>query len=579
VLPLFSLPFSFALGNIRSAAYKAVYGVLLLLSFLTMWGFLFQPQWMYNQPDGKSTLFVNGLSGLLNSLHITFFNSNDVVRFFPSFVVPYFAYFQSRAAGDAAAAAAWRASFWPVVIVFVIVLACLALAWFGKSRGDTSLAGSGPGYGDSDGSGQDSDLQPAKLEPSTTTFLTLISVNGVARVRRAFQTIGHSAEGARGIIGELFSALRAGFQAPFDTRYSLVPQFAYAGPNADRFPRDVYFQVHTPGEPAELTPAEQSENGLLDDHAAPSEGGASINGNERTSSPAAVSEHLEPYDLIGPPAANERSIAVVGAEATSVQDRALVPLRWLWQTRGLWLGIVGIGLALNGQRILTTDKDVVSSIRWYALGIIVTIVGWLGTYKNKIWLVGIPRKPDPKAAAAADTAATRVPEVSAIAAPGQAGVPPMNGSASVEQAVAPLPVRRRVVVAETEGHGDERPQAATTLPVRARGSRVPASAGPPAATTAYMVARPDDGALTATDPGAGSLVPAALPADPSAAAPATQASAGATPAPETLAAPVPRTGLRTAFRQWRSGHPLLGGPWPRYVVAAGALGLNLYAAG
>jgi hypothetical protein len=129
VLPLFALPFSYALCNIRSALYKVVYGVLLLLSFATMWGFLFQPQWMYNQPDGKSMLFVSGLSGLLNSLHITVINSNDFVGFFPSFVVPYFAYFQGQAAGDAAAAAAWRASFWPVAIIMLIIFVCLFIAW------------------------------------------------------------------------------------------------------------------------------------------------------------------------------------------------------------------------------------------------------------------------------------------------------------------------------------------------------------------------------------------------------------------------------------------------------------------
>ncbi len=129
ILPMLGLPFSFALDNIKSVIYKGIYGVLLLLSFLTMWGFLNQPQWMYNQPDGKSILFVNGLPGLWSYLHFAPFSATSLVSFFPSFVVPYFAYFQSQAAGDAAAAAAWRASFWPVVIIFGIVLVSLFLGW------------------------------------------------------------------------------------------------------------------------------------------------------------------------------------------------------------------------------------------------------------------------------------------------------------------------------------------------------------------------------------------------------------------------------------------------------------------
>lgn len=60
---------------------------------------------------------------------------------------------------------------------------------------------------------------------------------------------------------------------------------------------------------------------------------------------------------------------------------------WLWRTRGFWLGGAGMALAFWGQKTLTVDHDVVSSIRWYALGIIVVLVAWLGTYKNKTLLI------------------------------------------------------------------------------------------------------------------------------------------------------------------------------------------------
>ena len=138
VLPLLGLPFSLALDAIKSAIFRGIYGVLLVLSFLTTWGFLYQPQWMYNQPNGKSILFTKGLSHLLNRLHMTLFDSSDLVGLFPSFVFPYFAYSHGRDAGDAAAAAAWRASFWPVVIVFLVVLVSLSLAWFERSRSNIS---------------------------------------------------------------------------------------------------------------------------------------------------------------------------------------------------------------------------------------------------------------------------------------------------------------------------------------------------------------------------------------------------------------------------------------------------------
>lgn len=67
--------------------------------------------------------------------------------------------------------------------------------------------------------------------------------------------------------------------------------------------------------------------------------------------------------------------------------RAHVAASWLWRTRGFWLGGAGMALSFWGQKVLIVDHDVVSSIRWYALGIITVLVAWLGTYKNKTLLV------------------------------------------------------------------------------------------------------------------------------------------------------------------------------------------------
>ncbi len=67
--------------------------------------------------------------------------------------------------------------------------------------------------------------------------------------------------------------------------------------------------------------------------------------------------------------------------------RAAIVSIWLWRTRGFWLGGVGVGLALFGQEVLTVDHNVTNSIRWYALGIVMVLLAWLGTYKNKSLLV------------------------------------------------------------------------------------------------------------------------------------------------------------------------------------------------
>src|SRR5436309_1727563 len=54
----------------------------------------------------------------------------------------------------------------------------------------------------------------------------------------------------------------------------------------------------------------------------------------------------------------------------------------VWRTRGIWLGLIGLGCALYGQKLVTEGKDqaVVSSIHWYTAGIILVIIAWAGTY-------------------------------------------------------------------------------------------------------------------------------------------------------------------------------------------------------
>jgi hypothetical protein len=154
ILPLLALPLAISLDNIKGIIYKAIYGVLLLLSFLTMAGFLFQPQWMYNQPilggnlNGKSELLAHGPSTIGPLLHINWLSNINLTGFFPSFVSPYFGYlYQGNAGGDLAAGDAWRKSLWPALIIFVIVALSLYLAWRSRraiSRATPTDTPSGP---------------------------------------------------------------------------------------------------------------------------------------------------------------------------------------------------------------------------------------------------------------------------------------------------------------------------------------------------------------------------------------------------------------------------------------------------
>lgn len=58
-------------------------------------------------------------------------------------------------------------------------------------------------------------------------------------------------------------------------------------------------------------------------------------------------------------------------------------LRTLARSRALWLGLLALAFALYGQKLVWVDREVVLSIRWYAVGIALALLGWHGTYRNK----------------------------------------------------------------------------------------------------------------------------------------------------------------------------------------------------
>ena len=52
--------------------------------------------------------------------------------------------------------------------------------------------------------------------------------------------------------------------------------------------------------------------------------------------------------------------------------------------RALVLGAVALGLAIQGQRLVTYQRDISGGARSYALGIVLLVAGWLGTYRNRV---------------------------------------------------------------------------------------------------------------------------------------------------------------------------------------------------
>lgn len=137
VLPLLAMPFAFALDRIRNISYYAIYGLLLLVSLASSAAYLYQPQWMYHQPDTLNQAITKGLPVLLAALPSgvsSLVNPDALNSALPSFVLPYF-YFLAGTdvyviAGNQLVAEAWSKSIGPGILIGTIVALSLAIAWW-----------------------------------------------------------------------------------------------------------------------------------------------------------------------------------------------------------------------------------------------------------------------------------------------------------------------------------------------------------------------------------------------------------------------------------------------------------------
>jgi sugar lactone lactonase YvrE/4-amino-4-deoxy-L-arabinose transferase-like glycosyltransferase len=343
ILPLLALPFCLALDKIKGITYRVLYGILLALSFLTMAGFLFQPQWMYNQPilsgrlNGRSELLAHGFQSLGNALHLPAITNIDLTSFFPSFVSPYFAYNQSKTLGAIAAGDAWRASIWPALIILLILALSLYLFWRSP--------------------------RPTPPEPPSSSPLETLPPVNIALPTRPLRTAPPPVPSAPALDGLPVRKRESPGFAPFSTFMAAVGLL---------FP----FPVPNPFVRARFCSALASPGFGQLPLLPTSFGTVRFAAN---SPPALSAPDNPPADLHEDSPAGD---APPGKR--TIWDR--IDANLIWRTRALWLGLGGVGLAMYAQKLTTVDRDILSSIHWYALAIFVILLGWLDTYTDRSFL-------------------------------------------------------------------------------------------------------------------------------------------------------------------------------------------------
>ncbi|MFL5734786.1 MAG: PA14 domain-containing protein [Chloroflexia bacterium] len=419
ILPLLALPFARSLSNIRGVIYKAIFGVLLALSLGVVAGFVYQPKWMYNQPTGEAQLFLQGVPALINALPADLRPNLDLVAAFPSFVVPYFGYLiQGKASGDYWSAQAWDKSLWPFATVFLIVFIGLVLAWLSAYTGrrtrrtvqgspSTSEDGGehkphdgrwpGPSADDRPRTADDGSSEPASVPPSPIgqrppsaegaeprpLEMPLSLAPAVGAITLSTHFLGFPLPGRR-------AGSEPQSSAPIPSMYGTGYGSSEGAPGAG------HAASGSPG-PAEEAPTEASVAGPeppSEEHARVEHPATATNGHADPSllasaeSPVLTEEWPEGTQpsTLGP---QHSGVGAPPAPPPRPRRRGRVrrAIPIFWRARGFWLALVAVGLALYGQQFLVKQVEIVPSIRYYALGIVLLIVAWWGTYKNKSFLL------------------------------------------------------------------------------------------------------------------------------------------------------------------------------------------------
>lgn len=264
------------------------------------------------------------------------------------------------------------------------------------------------------------------------------------------------------------------------------------------------------------------------------------NRQQEASSPALISTAPRPQEQVispakdgsAPPSEAEVDAAPGKTRRKPILKRAggWIAANPVWRTRGFWIGGAAVGVAMYAQKTLTVDGQVILSIRWYALAIFIMLIGLLGTYKNKS-LLAEPVPPSGEGFKLFKRRLARTPQD------------------SPKPSASTLPTRKA---------GVPTPQSAatTTLPVRTKRSgdvHVPAGHG----------SHSTDGK---------EIMPAAQPET---------AAGGASDVRAPQAAGKRRFTLpwQPIAHDWTARYPFLAGPWPRYLLAAAALALNIWSVG
>lgn len=87
--------------------------------------------------------------------------------------------------------------------------------------------------------------------------------------------------------------------------------------------------------------------------------------------------------------------------------RRRIGLARAWRSRGFWLGLAALAIAVYAQKLTTVDRAIARSIGWYSVAILVMLFAWAGTSRRKSFLLPLSRPDGPPGQASLPAFAAR----------------------------------------------------------------------------------------------------------------------------------------------------------------------------